>query len=149
MRQFSIFRNSMIQTGVNQTKAGYGKELMDKGCLYLRLFLGMGVIWYFEIISWYTGNDQQDQKWAYVFDVINMMQGVWVFLIFVCKRNVLKVILKKKDKLYSTVRRNTLDSTSRVRYHKKTEDSDSRFSQSYTRTERVTMSEMVSQDTPE
>ena len=92
MRQFIIFRNSMIQTGVNQTKAGYGKELMDKGCLYLRcngviiiktiliinimfrLFLGMGVIWYFEIISWYTGNDQQDQKWAYVFDVINMMQ---------------------------------------------------------------------------
>ena len=81
----------MIQTGVNQTKSGYGKELMDKGCLYLRyfiiiirklvitqymfrLFLGMGVIWYFEIISWYTGNDHQDQKWAYAFDVINMMQ---------------------------------------------------------------------------
>ena len=85
-----ICRNSRIQTGVNQTKSGYGKELLDKGCLYLRyfiiisinnnvfiiirLFLGMGVIWYFEIISWYTGNDQQDQKWAYMFDVINMMQ---------------------------------------------------------------------------
>jgi len=109
----------------------------------------MGVIWYFEIISWYTGNDQQDQKWAYVFDVINMMQGVWVFLIFVCKRNVLKVILKKSDKLYSTVRRNSLSGTSRVRYHKKTDGSSGQYSQSYTRTERVTMSEMISQEVPE
>jgi len=142
---FTIFRNSRIQTGVNQTKSGDGKELLDKGCLYLRLFLGMGVIWYFEIISWYTGNDQQDQKWAYVFDVINMMQGVWVFLIFVCKRNVLKVILKKSDKLYSTVRRNSLSGTSRVRYHKKTDGSSGQYSQSYTRTERVTMTD-ISQD---
>eukprot|EP00092_Neocalanus_flemingeri_P013361 GFUD01014405.1.p1 GENE.GFUD01014405.1~~GFUD01014405.1.p1 ORF type:complete len:735 (+),score=104.42 GFUD01014405.1:71-2275(+) len=146
---FTICKNSMFVAGGNQTKGGFGKELMDKGCLYLRLFLGMGVIWYFEIISWYTGNEHQDQKWAYVFDVINMMQGVWVFLIFVCKRNVLKVILKQKDKLYSTVRRNTLDSTSRVRYQRKSDESTSRFSQSFTRTERVTMSEMVSQDIKE
>jgi len=139
---FTICMNSMIMSSGNPCKGGYGKELMDKGCLYLRLFLGMGVIWYFEIISWYTGNDKQDQKWAYVFDVVNMMQGVWVFLIFVCKRNVLKVILKKKDKLYSTVRRNTLDSSSRVKYQKKSDESASRFSHSYTRTERVTMSEM-------
>ena len=31
------------------------------------------------------------------------MQGVWVFIIFVCKRNVVQVLLKKKDRLYSTV----------------------------------------------
>ena len=102
-----------------------------------------------------------------------------MFLIFVCKRNVLKVILKKRDKLYSTVRRNSLNSSGmkkiiikisilpfvisyyiitrieiekldvfpgRVRYQRKTDDSSSQFSQSYTKTERVTMSEIISHE---
>ena len=38
-------------------------------------------------------------------------QGVWVFFTFVCKRNVLKVILKKSDHLYSMVRKSTMDNT--------------------------------------
>merc|ERR1719251_739688 len=66
--------------------------------LYLRLFFGMGIIWYFEVISFYY-----DGEWSTVTDVINMLQGVWVFLTFVCKRNVLQVILRKRDKLYSAV----------------------------------------------
>ena len=30
----------------------------------------------------------------YLFDAINTLQGLWVFLIFVCKREVFKLILK-------------------------------------------------------
>jgi len=73
-------------------------ELLDKMVLYLRLFFGMGIIWYFEVISFYYGGE-----WSTVTDVINMMQGVWVFLTFVCKKNVLQVILRKRDRLYSAV----------------------------------------------
>merc|ERR1712186_114040 len=73
-------------------------EWLDKTCLYLRLFFGMGVIWYFEIISFYVGGD-----WSTTTDIINMLQGVWVFLTFVCKRNVFQVILRRRARLYSAV----------------------------------------------
>ena len=80
-----------------------------------RLFFGMGIIWYFEVISFYAGG-----SWSTTTDVINMLQvvlqdilcfnvavsmsqGVWVFLTFVCKRNVLQVILRRRDRLYSVV----------------------------------------------
>ena len=92
-------------------------ELLDKMLLYLRfsssqssffspaneistfrLFFGMGIIWYFEVISFYLRGE-----WSTTTDIINMLQGVWVFLTFVCKRNVLQVILRRRDKLYSAV----------------------------------------------
>ena len=91
--------------------------------------MGMGVIWYFEIISWAAGAEQA--KWTYFFDCFNMLQvvfcrntlekqefvtkGVWVFIIFVCKRNVLKVVLKKRDRLYSKVRKSTMENSGDMR----------------------------------
>ena len=102
-------------------------QTMDRVCLYLRLFMGMGVIWYFEIISWAVGSEAQE--WTYFFDCFNMLQviscvqkrfpltilqGVWVFFTFVCKRNVLKVVLKKSDHLYSVVRKSTMDNTGTI-----------------------------------
>ena len=55
----------------------FTREILDKCCLYLRLFLGMGVIWYFEILSWYTGGN-----WAMFFDCINMLQVRVMHLLF-------------------------------------------------------------------
>ena len=37
--------------------------------LIFRLFFGMGIIWYFEVISFYYGGE-----WSTVTDVINMLQ---------------------------------------------------------------------------
>ena len=62
----------------------------------------MGIIWYFEVISFFVGGE-----WSTTTDIINMLQGVWVFLTFVCKRNVLQVILRKRDRLYTVVRQRT------------------------------------------
>ena len=31
------------------------------------------------------------------------LQGVWVFIIFVCKKNVLKVVTRKSNSLYNTI----------------------------------------------
>merc|ERR1719300_1453585 len=80
------------------------EELLDKMILYLRLFFGMGIIWYFEVISFYVGGE-----WSTTTDIINMLQGVWVFLTFVCKRNVLQVVLRKRDRLYSIARQMTIN----------------------------------------
>ena len=67
----------------------------------------MGIIWYFEVISFFVGGE-----WSTTTDIINMLQGVWVFLTFVCKRNVLQVILRKRDRLYTVVRQMTIDKSS-------------------------------------
>ena len=64
----------------------------------------MGIIWYFEVISFYVGGERSTTT-----DVINMLQGVWVFLTFVCKRNVLQVVLRKRDRLYSIARQMTIN----------------------------------------
>ena len=48
------------------------------------------------------------------FNIFLCVQGVWVFFTFVCKRNVVKVILKKSDHLYSMVRKSTMDSAGKA-----------------------------------
>merc|ERR1739848_890533 len=92
-----VFRQQRKMTASKHGGSVRG-ELLDKMILYLRLFFRMGIIWYFEVISAYYGGE-----WSTVTDVINMLQGVWVFLTFVCKKNVLQVILRKRDRLYTAV----------------------------------------------
>jgi hypothetical protein len=43
----------------------------------------------------------------YVTDVLNMLQGFYIFIIFVCKRNVLNVIMGKKRGRGKTTNRQT------------------------------------------
>jgi len=50
--------------------------------VYLKLFLVMGVIWNFEIISWKVG---PPNMWLAT-DIINALQGLLVFIIVICKR---------------------------------------------------------------
>ncbi|XP_071520712.1 G-protein coupled receptor Mth2-like isoform X2 [Panulirus ornatus] len=60
--------------------------------LYLKLFVLMGVTWIFEAISFFvqrkTNNSSGNYVWL-VFDLINIMQGVIIFVVFVCRRAVL------------------------------------------------------------
>ena len=60
---------------LSKKSSGQRQQTMDRVCLYLRLFMGMGVIWYFEIISWAAGAEQA--KWTYFFDCFNMLQVVF------------------------------------------------------------------------
>jgi len=54
----------------------------------------MGVNWLAEIISWATGSDGSEYVW-YITDIGNSLQGVLIFLIFVCKKRVLNLLNKK------------------------------------------------------
>ncbi|XP_042878741.1 probable G-protein coupled receptor Mth-like 3 isoform X1 [Penaeus japonicus] len=60
--------------------------------LYLKLFVLMGVTWVFEGISFFVQrhNEASNTKYIWlVFDLINIMQGVIIFIVFVCRRAVL------------------------------------------------------------
>jgi len=73
-------------------------------CIYLRLFLGMGIIWYFEILAFALTSYNLNPNIFILTDTLNMCQGLWCFIIFVCKRNVMKVVRGKSKRLYSMAR---------------------------------------------
>ena len=52
----------------------------------------MGVNWSMEVISWKLENLKY--LW-YITDFMNTIQGVFIFLIFVCKANIRKMMLKR------------------------------------------------------
>uniref|UniRef100_A0A1B6DQS8 G-protein coupled receptors family 2 profile 2 domain-containing protein n=1 Tax=Clastoptera arizonana TaxID=38151 RepID=A0A1B6DQS8_9HEMI len=60
--------------------------------LYLKLFIVMGINWVTEIVSWYLGGPKY--LW-YITDLTNTLQGVLIFLIFVWKRRILRLLNQK------------------------------------------------------
>lgn len=58
----------------------------------VKLFIVMGVNWSFEIIA--TILQEPEELW-YIVDWFNILQGVLVFFIFVCKSKVWEAIKKR------------------------------------------------------
>ena len=71
------------------------QEKQERFFIYLKLFLGMGFMWSFEIISGLAGDSFHESVW-YLTDIINMCQGFYVFVIFVFRRNILFTVLNVK-----------------------------------------------------
>ena len=66
---------------------------MDRFKLATKLFVGMGLFWVFELIAGVL--DEHVSEYVFYFtDTLNLLQGVYVFAIFVCKPAVLADILK-------------------------------------------------------
>lgn len=61
--------------------------------LYLKLFVVMGINWSMEIVSWLCDNSPA-YIW-YLTDLTNTLQGVIIFLIFVWKDKVKRLLLKR------------------------------------------------------
>ncbi|XP_017843870.1 G-protein coupled receptor Mth-like [Drosophila busckii] len=72
------------QQKLNSDKQTYG--------LFVRLFVVMGVTWTFEIFSYLSQNYGVLSKIFNFFDYINFSQGIIIFVMFVLKRSVLKLI---------------------------------------------------------
>ena len=57
-----------------------------------KLFMVMGLTWTMHNISAYVDGIKDAPKWTeivfYVTDTINYMQGIFIFLLFICKRNI-------------------------------------------------------------
>ncbi|XP_054276577.1 G-protein coupled receptor Mth2-like [Macrosteles quadrilineatus] len=65
---------------------------IDRFNLYLRLFIVMGVNWIMELFAVYVGGPKI--LW-FIPNLVNTLQGVFIFIIFVCKRKTLKILNKK------------------------------------------------------
>ncbi|XP_026815188.1 G-protein coupled receptor Mth2-like [Rhopalosiphum maidis] len=85
-RDAKVLRGSESQKNVDHEKQRF--------MLYLKLFIVMGVNWLAEIISWATSSGGLDAVW-YVVNIGNCLQGVLIFLIFVCKKRILNLLNKK------------------------------------------------------
>uniref|UniRef100_T1J8X7 G-protein coupled receptors family 2 profile 2 domain-containing protein n=1 Tax=Strigamia maritima TaxID=126957 RepID=T1J8X7_STRMM len=59
--------------------------------MYMKLLIVMGLCWIMEIVS---GLVEKDDRYWYFTDIINGLQGFFLFLVYVCKRNVVRDLLK-------------------------------------------------------
>lgn len=91
-------RQELKQAGLSDTGKTRLQENVDKFWNLFKLILGMGMLWFFEIISALLENHTHESLW-YFFDVINILQGLFIFVIYVCKRNVLDTIWKWLEKI--------------------------------------------------
>uniref|UniRef100_T1J8Q1 G-protein coupled receptors family 2 profile 2 domain-containing protein n=1 Tax=Strigamia maritima TaxID=126957 RepID=T1J8Q1_STRMM len=58
--------------------------------MYMKLLIVMGLCWIMEIVS---GVVEKDDRYWYFTDIINGLQGFFLFLVYVCKANVLRDLL--------------------------------------------------------
>ncbi|CAB3236733.1 unnamed protein product [Arctia plantaginis] len=78
------------------------KKLFRMCCL---LSVIMGLSWVLEVVSWAVGaGDSAVSVWS-VFDLINALQGVFIFAIFVCQQPVRSLV--KSSHMFSTCKRKT------------------------------------------
>ncbi|XP_037940040.1 G-protein coupled receptor Mth2-like isoform X1 [Teleopsis dalmanni] len=63
--------------------------------LFLRLFIVMGITWMLEVMSYLVGSDNTWSIFFYVPDFCNAAQGIIIFVLFVLKKKVKKLIKKR------------------------------------------------------
>lgn len=77
--------------------------------LYAKLFALMGLTWIFDVLSWII--DSPPYYW-YLTDAINASRGLFIFLIFCCKKKVLLSFFNTCFNISGKLRRNTESNTS-------------------------------------
>ena len=67
----------LCSSGSGSTGGSSRKEKRDKMLIYVRLFLGMGITWYFEILNFALSALEPDPRWLILTDTLNMCQVFW------------------------------------------------------------------------
>lgn len=80
--------------------------------LYLKLFIVMGINWVMELVSYAVGGPKY--IW-YLTDIGNTLQGILIFVIFVCKRRILRLLNQKLCPKWNLVSGSSNCSGSKVR----------------------------------
>ncbi|GAB6030887.1 hypothetical protein CHUAL_007719 [Chamberlinius hualienensis] len=92
-------------------KASQGTRIVNRNAnknllrVFVKLFIVMGICWLAEAISSLLVNRTDESVW-YFTDLINNLQGVAIFVVYVCKKSTWKV-LKSRWKSYKSKRSQT------------------------------------------
>ena len=96
-------------------------DVKQRLCLHLKLFGVMGLSWAFELLAWAFGTTSSSSdgmstsstslatledgggtsmsggcwSWYFITDMINALQGLWIFIIYVVKKDVIKKLWDK------------------------------------------------------
>ncbi|XP_008471743.2 uncharacterized protein LOC103508937 [Diaphorina citri] len=96
-------RAAQKDTAITSAHRHVGGRTEDQTRLttFIKLFLLMGVTWTFEIISWLLGGP--GYLW-YLTDILNVLRGLFIFLILCVKRNVYTGLAKKLRRLTTFIK---------------------------------------------
>ncbi|CAD7083129.1 unnamed protein product [Hermetia illucens] len=78
--------------GREDSRRNINREKDNVG-LFLRLFIVMGVTWSLDVVSWLLG--KRYDFLFYITDICNAIQGLIIFILFVMKNKVKRLIIKK------------------------------------------------------
>lgn len=98
-------------TVYNLIKAGSGAKLVNKDIykqllhVAIKLFFVMGLCWIMEVVSYVVGGN--DSHW-YFTDTINGLQGVFIFIVYVCKRRTYEAV---RDRFFPGLKKSTSEKT--------------------------------------
>jgi len=100
---FNIFktRNSIK----NNVK---GNKMKDNALIFTKLFLVMGILWGFEIVSLHVHNS----SFSLVFGILNISRGSFMFVIFILKSSVFKGLKELFEPISNMEERTNLQSRS-------------------------------------
>lgn len=82
----------------------YFNMYFSRFSVYLKLFLTMGLLWTMESISWIFEKESEKNYFFIFTDILNCLQGVFIFIIFVCKRKVLNMTKERMYRIMDKVR---------------------------------------------
>ncbi|XP_063536614.1 G-protein coupled receptor Mth2-like [Cydia strobilella] len=92
MTAYNIWR---IKHGVTQHNTGNSrrhKKDETRFGIYLKLSLVMGLNWILEVVSAFI---EKDSVWWYAPDIFNALTGLFIFIIFICKRSIIIQLSKR------------------------------------------------------
>lgn len=92
---YKVYKHrTMKKISKNTKKMEDNKEIFT---IYFRLFLMNGATWMMESISFFTEPCHSSLLYRifYITDILNCLQGIIIFILFVCKENVRKTVMNK------------------------------------------------------
>ncbi|GAB6030801.1 hypothetical protein CHUAL_007648 [Chamberlinius hualienensis] len=103
----------------NIRAAGKGSKILNKNInkklfqVFVKLFVVMGILWLADIGASFVG--ESEEPYFYAFSVLNALQGVALFLIYVCKKSTWNQIKKRYREDYgNTATKSSVVSRSRL-----------------------------------
>ncbi|CAG7661722.1 unnamed protein product [Allacma fusca] len=82
-----------ISTAMARENLDKSKEARELFQLFAKLFFVMGFTWILEFVSWSVSGSTKTWYWAIV-DIFNILQGIAIFVIYICKANIITSLRK-------------------------------------------------------